>query len=194
MLAVLDAVLSDDGEDGQEIGEDEEVADLFAEVAKLQRAALVAGGDGEADKGAETHRVHLGEAVEIEDDALVAGEEIGDGLVEEVGGGREKLAAAEGDEGGGVVLEGEGEERGGGFGLGWHGFSGVGRTITLQVDQRWAAAGATQEQAADFVVGPHRTDLWWPSVDEGHYLPSLVDGRFGTAKWIERLQRRGVAA
>jgi hypothetical protein len=69
-----------------------------------------------------------------------------------------------------------------------------GRRLVLPRENLQALVGATAEQAADFVVGPHGTDIWWPQVDAGHYLPNLLEGRFGSEAWMEKLQRRGVAA
>ena len=54
--------------------------------------------------------------------------------------------------------------------------------------------GSMPEHVAGFVLGPHGTDIWWPQVDEGHYLPNMLEGRTGNDKWMERLHRKGVAA
>ena len=69
-----------------------------------------------------------------------------------------------------------------------------GRRLVFPRENLQALAGSTPEQAADFVIGPHGTDIWWPQVDEGHYLPNMLEGRTGNDKWMERLHRKGVAA
>ena len=69
-----------------------------------------------------------------------------------------------------------------------------GRRLVFPRENLQALAGSTPEQAADFVIGPNGTDIWWPQVDEGHYLPNMLEGRTGNDKWMERLHRRGVAA
>jgi Protein of unknown function (DUF2442) len=69
-----------------------------------------------------------------------------------------------------------------------------GRRLVYPRENLQALAGSTPEQAADFVVGRHGTDIWWPQLDEGHYLPNMLEGRTGNEKWMEKLQRRGVAA
>ena len=76
---------SGDSEGWEQVGEDEEVADLLTEVAQLERAALGLSADVDADEGSESHRVHVGEVGEVEDDALVSGKELGDRKVEEIG-------------------------------------------------------------------------------------------------------------
>ena len=37
---------------------------------------------------------------------------------------------------------------------------------------------ATPEQAAHFIIGPHRVDLWWPQLDDGLYLPDFLKYRW----------------
>ena len=55
-------------------------------------------------------------------------------------------------------------------------------------------ADATPEQAADFAVHSDGAFLWWAQLDEGFRLEGLLEGRTGNKKWMERLQRRAVAA
>jgi hypothetical protein len=69
-----------------------------------------------------------------------------------------------------------------------------GRRLVLPREELQALKGSTPEQAADFVVGQYGTDIWWPQLDEGHYLPNLLEHRYGNDRWMESLQRRGVAA
>jgi hypothetical protein len=69
-----------------------------------------------------------------------------------------------------------------------------GRRLVLPRENLQALKGSTPEQAADFVVGQYGTDIWWPQLDEGHYLPNLLEHRYGNDRWMEALQRRGVAA
>ncbi len=67
-------VFAGDGEGWEEVGHDEKLADLFAEVAEFEGAALGFGGCVEANEGAQAHAVHVSEVGEIEDDALVGWE------------------------------------------------------------------------------------------------------------------------
>jgi hypothetical protein len=92
-------VFSDGGEGGEQVGEDEEVADFLAEVGQLKLAAFGFGAYVDASERAEARRVHPCEVGEVEDDALVGGEELRDRKVEEVGVAREQLAVTA-DEGG----------------------------------------------------------------------------------------------
>ena len=69
-----------------------------------------------------------------------------------------------------------------------------GRRLVYPRENLQALYGSTPEQAADFVVGRYGTDIWWPQLDEGHYLPNMLEGRTGNEKWMEKLQRREVAA
>ncbi len=52
----------------------EEIADRRADVGELEFDIRFAGGDVEADKGAEAGAVHASELGEVENDALFAGE------------------------------------------------------------------------------------------------------------------------
>ena len=69
-----------------------------------------------------------------------------------------------------------------------------GRRLVIPRENLQALAGSTPEQAADFVVGQFGTDIWWPQLDEGHYLPNLLEHRYGNDRWMQGLQRSGVAA
>jgi hypothetical protein len=114
----LDAVFTDDGEDVEEVGEAEEVANLLAEVGEFEATAGVFGGDVEADEGAESHAVSVGEVGEVEDDALVIGEEGANAVEEDVGdAGDEPAVAAHHGDFVGALLHVEGKDgRGGGVG------------------------------------------------------------------------------
>jgi hypothetical protein len=35
-------------------------------------------------------------------------------------------------------------------------------------------------------------DIAWPQLDIDHYLPSLLEHRYGSKKWMESLKQRGV--
>jgi hypothetical protein len=37
-------------------------------------------------------------------------------------------------------------------------------------------------------------DIAWPQLDLDHYLPALMDGIYGSDKWMENLKRTTVAA
>lgn len=69
-----------------------------------------------------------------------------------------------------------------------------GRRLVLPREDLQALKGSTPEQAARLVVGRYGTDLWWPDLDEGHYLPNLLEHRYGNERWMAALARRGIAA
>lgn len=71
-------MFADDREDGEQVGEGEKFFDSFA---KMDEVELAAGGFGrgvEADEGAETHTVHVGEFAKVQDDAFGPGDELAD--------------------------------------------------------------------------------------------------------------------
>ena len=68
-----------------------------------------------------------------------------------------------------------------------------GRRLVFPRENLQALYGSIPEQAARFEVGPLGTNIWWPELDEGHYLPNLLEGRTGGTRWMNLL-RRGVAA
>jgi len=69
-----------------------------------------------------------------------------------------------------------------------------GRRLVIPREDIWAVRNATPEQAADFVIGPHRMDIWWPQVDEGIYLPNTLEGSYGPPAWMDHVHRRTTVA
>jgi hypothetical protein len=69
-----------------------------------------------------------------------------------------------------------------------------GRRLVFPRENLQALARSTPEQAADFNTGMYGSHIWWPQLDEGHYLANLLEGRTGNEKWMARLQRVEVAA
>jgi hypothetical protein len=69
-----------------------------------------------------------------------------------------------------------------------------GRRLVYPREDLQPVANATPEEAADFTTGPRGSHLWWNGLDAGLHLDSLLEGRTGNEKWMERLQRHGVAA
>ena len=62
-----------------------------------------------------------------------------------------------------------------------------GRRLLIPRENLSELSKATAEQATDLVVGPHGTDIWWPQLDDGLYLPDFLEHRWGS-------ERHGVAA
>lgn len=64
-----------------------------------------------------------------------------------------------------------------------------GRRLAIPREDIQAVAHATQDQAADFVIGPNGVDIWWPQIDEGIYLPYTLEGRYGNDAWMDHVHR-----
>ena len=53
---------------------------------------------------------------------------------------------------------------------------------------------ATEEQLAEIQLWGGGISVSWTQLDVDHYLPNLLERRYGDARWMEALQLRGVAA
>jgi len=53
-----------------------------------------------------------------------------------------------------------------------------GRRLFIPREELSELRDATEEQAAEIVVGPHGTDVWWPKLDDGIYLPDFLEHRW----------------
>jgi len=69
-----------------------------------------------------------------------------------------------------------------------------GRRLAIPREDIWALRNATPEQAADFVTDPPGSDIWWPQVDEGLYIPEALEGRYGNKAWMDHVHRRTTIA
>jgi hypothetical protein len=96
-------------EERKKMGDSEEFADLLAEIDELQAGATGFCGDVEPDKSAETHAIDRGKVSEIEDDALVIGNERLDFRIEVVGDAGIEAAVTVHDGGRAFVLDFESE-------------------------------------------------------------------------------------
>jgi hypothetical protein len=65
-----------------------------------------------------------------------------------------------------------------------------GRRLAIPREDIWAVRNATPDQAADFFSDPPHTDIWWPQLDEGLYIPDALEGRFGNQAWMDHVHRR----
>ena len=103
-------MLADDGEDAEEVGDAEELADALAEVVELKGAAGGLGGDDQAHEGAEAHTVDVGEVGEVEDDSLVVCHQLADAGVEVAADFGDEAAVAVDESGVGLALDIERED------------------------------------------------------------------------------------
>jgi hypothetical protein len=53
---------------------------------------------------------------------------------------------------------------------------------------------ATATQLADVEISGPGTGLHWPSLDIDHYIPGVLDGVFGTRRWMAEIGRKGGGA
>jgi hypothetical protein len=52
---------------------------------------------------------------------------------------------------------------------------------------------ASPAELQDIVIAGPGTGLYWPKLDVAHYVRGLIDGVFGTRKWMQQLGKRGGA-
>jgi hypothetical protein len=65
-----------------------------------------------------------------------------------------------------------------------------GRRLAIPREDIWAVRNATPDQAADFLTEAPGTDIWWPQLDEGLYIPEALEGRYGNKAWMDQVHRR----
>jgi hypothetical protein len=65
-----------------------------------------------------------------------------------------------------------------------------GRRLAIPREDIWAVRNATPDQAADFLTEAPGTDIWWPQLDEGLYIPEALEGRYGNQAWMDHVHRR----
>jgi hypothetical protein len=53
---------------------------------------------------------------------------------------------------------------------------------------------ATESQLSEIQLWGGGISISWPQLDVDHYLPHLLEHRYGSDRWMEGLQKRGVAA
>lgn len=69
-----------------------------------------------------------------------------------------------------------------------------GRRLAIPREDIQVLADATPDQVADFRIDPPFVDIWWPQLDEGIYLPNTLEGRYGSAAWMDHVHRRSPVA
>jgi hypothetical protein len=104
-----DALFTHIAEERKKIGDSEEFADLLAEIDELEAGASGFCRCVEADKSAESHAVDGGEVSEIENDALVIGNERMDSGVEVIADAGVEAAVAVDESRGAFALDVESE-------------------------------------------------------------------------------------
>jgi hypothetical protein len=59
-----------------------------------------------------------------------------------------------------------------------------GRRLVLPREELPELNNATPEQAVDLAVGRHGRHVWWPQLDDGIYLPNLLEERYGAGRGV----------
>jgi hypothetical protein len=68
-----------------------------------------------------------------------------------------------------------------------------GRRLVIPREEMQGLKDATEAQLAQIEIFAGQ-DIAWPQLDVDHYLPYLLEGSYGSEKWMQGLQRHGVAA
>jgi hypothetical protein len=68
-----------------------------------------------------------------------------------------------------------------------------GRRLAIPREELQGLENATEAQISQIEIFGG-LDIAWPQLDLDHYLPALVEGIYGSEKWMQSLERRPVAA
>jgi hypothetical protein len=110
LLHNFDAILADDREDIEEMGEAEKIANLLAQVSELEAGSGGFGSNIEANESAEAGAVGVPEIGEIEDDAFVIRNERANAVEEDIGDARDQLSVAAHNDAVGAVFHLDGKD------------------------------------------------------------------------------------
>lgn len=69
----------------------------------------------------------------------------------------------------------------------------TGVRLTIPREELQGLQNATEAQLAQIEIHAG-VDIAWPQLDVDHYLPYLLEHRYGSTKWMQALQQRGVVA
>ncbi len=68
------------------------------------------------------------------------------------------------------------------------------RRLVLPVEDLQGLEHATHEQLADYELVGRGTGISFPAVDADFYLPALIEGVYGTRRWMAELGKKGGVA
>jgi hypothetical protein len=66
-----------------------------------------------------------------------------------------------------------------------------GLRVSIPRKQLQGLERANQAQLSNIEIVGHGTGLHWPLLDVDHYVPGLLEHRFGTKRWMNEIGRRG---
>jgi hypothetical protein len=70
----------------------------------------------------------------------------------------------------------------------------TGGRLTIPREELEGLEDATEAQLSEIQIWGPGASLSWPQLDIDHYVPHLLEHRYGSKKWMEKLRLRGVAA
>jgi len=70
----------------------------------------------------------------------------------------------------------------------------TGGRLTIPRKELQGLECATADQLSEIQLWGCGISLSWPQLDVDHYLPHLLEHRYGSKAWMEKLKLRGVAA
>jgi Protein of unknown function (DUF2442) len=69
-----------------------------------------------------------------------------------------------------------------------------GRRLLLPIEELQGLQGATHKQIKNCKLVGRGTGITWPDLDADLYVPALIDGVYGTKRWMAALGRKGGSA
>jgi hypothetical protein len=69
----------------------------------------------------------------------------------------------------------------------------TGRRLVIPREELQGLENASEAQLAEIEIFAGLS-LAWPRLDVDHYLPHLLEHRYGNDRWMEAMKRRGAAA
>jgi hypothetical protein len=70
----------------------------------------------------------------------------------------------------------------------------TGGRLTIPREELQGLENATEAQLSEIQIWGPGASLSWPQLDVDHYVPHLLEHRYGSDAWMEKLRVRGVAA
>jgi hypothetical protein len=69
-----------------------------------------------------------------------------------------------------------------------------GRRLVLPVEELQGLRGATHKQLENYELVGGGAGITWPDIDADLYVPSLIEGLYGTKRWMSELGQKGGAS
>ena len=69
-----------------------------------------------------------------------------------------------------------------------------GRRLVIPREDIQGLENASAAEAADIEITANRVGIRWPQIDVDHYLPNMLEGRYGNDAWMDHVHRRTTVA